>query len=61
MAGINLLVCDLGTAVTANTWVIPVKREVEVGISGNHGATLLAANVVETGHAADFGALDAFT
>jgi len=60
MAGLNLLVCDLGTAVTANTWVIPVKREAEVGAGATHGATLLAANVVETGHAADFGALNAF-
>lgn len=59
MAGLNLLVCDLGSAVTANTWVIPVKREVESG-SGNHGATLLAANAVEDGLSADFGAVDAF-
>lgn len=59
MAGLNLLACDLGTDKTANTWVIPVKREVEAG-SGNHGATLLAANVVETGLAADFGAVNAF-
>lgn len=43
MGGVNLLVCDLGSATTANTWVIPVLRTLEKA-SGNNGATLIAGN-----------------
>lgn len=59
MAGINLLVCDLGTHTTANTWVIPVTRTAEAA-SGNAGATLLGGAAVEDGKSADAGAVSAY-
>lgn len=36
--GINLLVCDLGSALDAGTWVIPVTRTVVAGDPGGDGA-----------------------
>jgi hypothetical protein len=59
MAGLNLLVCDLGTHTTANTWVIPVLRFKEAD-SGTAGATLLTGDAVEDGLSGDFGAVSAY-
>lgn len=36
-AGLNLLVCDLGSALDAGTWVVPVTREIIPGESGTVG------------------------
>jgi hypothetical protein len=61
--GLNLLVCDLGSALDAGTWVVPVTREIIPGESGNYGGdNLLATWPAEepTGKTSHWGSLHAF-
>jgi hypothetical protein len=61
-AGINLLVCDLGSALDAGTWVIPVTRENTDEVGDVGGVDLLATWPAEepTGYNSHWGSLEAF-
>jgi hypothetical protein len=63
MAGLNLLACDLTTATTAVTAVVPVTRSYEkASAATTHGATVEKSNIeVPTGTSSDGGALNAWS
>lgn len=62
-AGLNLLACDLTTATTTVTAVVPVTRSYEKNAATDtHGATLIKSNIeLPTGEASDGGALNAMS